>query len=48
LATTGSGGDGAQSWDAQKDFAGPPMQLLNRWEQLAQALMLANEFVFLD
>jgi len=48
VATTGSGGDGAQSWDAQKDFAGPPMQLLSRWEQLAQALMLANEFVFLD
>jgi hypothetical protein len=48
VASTGAGGDGAQSWDAQKDFSGPPSQLLNRWEQLAQALMLANEFVFLD
>ena len=49
VASTGSGGEGgAQAWDAEKDFAGSPMVLLNRWEQLAQVLMLANEFVFLD
>lgn len=49
IATTGSGGEGgAPAWDAEKDFAGPPMILLNRWEQLAQILMLTNEFTFLD
>jgi hypothetical protein len=49
IASTGSGSDGAApSWDADKDFAGPPLVLLTRWEQLAQALMFSNEFVFLD
>ena len=48
VASSGSGGDGAPPWDAQKDFAGPPVALLSQWQQLAQALMLANEFVFLD
>jgi len=44
----GSGGDSAPAWDAQKDFAGPAIAPLNRWQQLAQALMLANEFIFVD
>jgi len=49
VATAGAGGDpGASSWDAQKDFAGRPMTSLTPWQQLAQALMLANEFVFVD
>ena len=48
VASSGSGGDGAPPWDAQKDFTGPPVALLSQWQQLAQALMLANEFVFLD
>jgi mono/diheme cytochrome c family protein len=49
VATGGAGGDpGAQSWDARKDFSGPLMSSLTPWQQLAQALMLANEFVFVD
>jgi hypothetical protein len=48
-ATTGTGGDSAlQSWDASKDFAAQPRSQLNAWEQLAQVLMLANEFMFVD
>jgi hypothetical protein len=35
-------------WDASKDFAGPPPPPLTPWEQLAQALMLTNEFMFID
>jgi cytochrome c553 len=35
-------------WDAERDFVGPPPQLLNRLEQLAQTLMLTNEFLFVD
>ena len=34
--------------DAEKDFAGESMGLLDRWQQLAQVLMLANEFMFVD
>jgi hypothetical protein len=49
VATAGAGGDaGTQAWDAQKDFAGPAVSSLTPWQQLAQALMLANEFVFVD
>ncbi len=49
LATvTGAGGDAARFWDAEKDFAGPASASLDRWQQLAQVLMLANEFTFLD
>jgi mono/diheme cytochrome c family protein len=49
VATGGAGGDpGAQSWDAQREFAGPPVTSLTPWQQLAQALMLTNEFVFVD
>ncbi len=44
--------DGAAStgdaWDARNDFAGPPPPPLGPWEQLAQALLLTNEFMFLD
>jgi hypothetical protein len=49
LASSGSGGDEpAQVWDAQKDFEKPLVTTLDPWEQLAQTLMLTNEFVFLD
>lgn len=37
-----------QTWNSLKDFAGPPPPKLTAWEQLAQALMLTNEFHFLD
>lgn len=47
--STGSGGDTATLVsDAEKDFAGESMGLLDRWQQLAQVLMLANEFMFVD
>src|SRR5262249_53974488 len=32
-------------WKAAADFRGPP---LSPWHQLAQVLLLANEFVFID
>jgi mono/diheme cytochrome c family protein len=38
----------AESWNAQADFAGPPPPLLTPWEQCAQALLLTNEFWFVD
>lgn len=48
IASAGAGRDGARAWDAQKNFTGPAITPLNRWQQLAQTLLLANEFVFLD
>ncbi len=46
---TGSGGDTPQeTWDAEKDFSAQPKQPLDAWEQLAQVLMLSNEFMFVD
>jgi hypothetical protein len=41
-------GTTAASWNAQADFAGPPPPLLTPWEQCAQALLLTNEFWFVD
>lgn len=38
-------------WDAQKDFRGPlpePPEPLSPWGQLAQALLLTNEFMYVD
>jgi hypothetical protein len=38
-------------WDAKKEFGGPPEPPpapLKPWESLAQALLMANEFVFVD
>jgi hypothetical protein len=37
-----------KTWNAQTDFRGPPTAMLNRWGQLAQVLMLSNEFMFVD
>jgi hypothetical protein len=39
---------GGREWDARKEFAGPPAPRLNGREQLAQVLLLTNEFAFLD
>ena len=47
-AAGGGAGGGAESWDARQDFAGPTGAALSLWEQLAQTLMLTNEFVFID
>ena len=35
-------------WSAARDFGPPPAPLLSPWEQVAQALLLTNEFWFLD
>ncbi len=37
-----------KTWDARKDFAGPAFPKLTPREQLAQVLLLTNEFAFLD
>ena len=39
---------GQQTWDAQKDFAGPPPVSLNPWDKLAQVLLQTSEFAFVD
>ena len=45
----GAGTPAAKSvWNAQADFRGPPSAFLDRWGQLAQVLMLTNEFMFVD
>ncbi|MFM7606789.1 MAG: DUF1553 domain-containing protein, partial [Prosthecobacter sp.] len=45
----GSGGDTpAEVWDVKKDFTASPKTTLTSWEQLAQVLMLSNEFMFVD
>ncbi len=38
----------AAAWQAERDFAGNTPTLLNRWEQLAQVLLVANELMFVD
>jgi len=35
-------------WDAARDFAGPLVKRLKPWEQLAQTLLMSNEFMFVD
>jgi hypothetical protein len=37
-----------QLWSSANDFSGPPPPRLTAWEQLAQALLVSNEFVFVD
>ncbi len=40
-----------QTWDAKNDFSGPVPESespLTAWEKYAQALLLANEFLFVD
>jgi hypothetical protein len=39
---------GVRKWDARTAFAGPPIRKLTPREQLAQVLLLTNEFAFLD
>jgi hypothetical protein len=35
-------------WDAQAEFAAPPPAKLQPLEQMAQALLITNEFLFVD
>lgn len=39
---------GNGSWDSRGSFASPPEATLRPWDQLAQALLLTNEFMFVD
>jgi hypothetical protein len=43
-----SAGATLRGWEAERDFFGPTPALLNRWEQLAQVLLIANELMFVD
>jgi mono/diheme cytochrome c family protein len=36
------------AWNARRDFAAPPPPPMTGWEQLAQALLLTNEFLYVD
>jgi hypothetical protein len=38
----------ALTFDSQRDFGDQPTPKLTPWEQLAQVLLSANEFVFID
>ena len=40
--------DSSMTWNARKDFGPPPPAPLNRLVLYAQALMMTNEFVFVD
>ncbi len=40
--------ESATNWDATKDFAGPLVEPLTPRQQLAQVLLLTNEFLFVD
>jgi len=46
--TAGSATSVVQLWHSANDFSGPAPPRLNPWEQLAQALLVSNEFVFVD
>jgi hypothetical protein len=35
-------------FDSQRDFGSQPAKQLDPWEQLAQVLLSANEFLFVD
>lgn len=35
-------------WDYAKDFHGPPAAKMNAWELAAHALLMSNEFMFVD
>jgi len=39
-------GDPAQAWNSEKEFRGPVT--IDRWQMLVQALLMTNEFVFVD
>lgn len=39
---------GESVWDARSGFHGPAAAALDGWEQLAQVLLLTNEFCFID
>jgi len=48
VSPTAEGTPEPSDWDASRDFNGPPTRRLKPWEQLAQVLLMANEFLFVD
>jgi hypothetical protein len=40
--------DAQSTFDAYRDFGSQPAKQLDPWEQLAQVLLWANEFLFVD
>jgi hypothetical protein len=53
IVLNGAGGatDIARAWSSKKEFGGPAVvgpKPLTVWEKYAQALLLSNEFLFLD
>ncbi len=44
----GSANSLVQLWHSVNDFSGPAPARSSAWEQLAQALLVSNEFVFVD
>jgi hypothetical protein len=41
-------GESFTTWSSRDGFKPPPPPMLDGWEQLAQALMLTNEFIYID
>jgi hypothetical protein len=48
LRLTTSNKDAGQVWDASSGFHGPLTAPLTRWQELAQVLIMSNEFAFID
>ncbi len=50
IVFTGENNGAARTWNARKDFDTPRRERsrLDRWEELAQVLLLANELAFVD
>ena len=48
LRLTTSDKDPGQIWDSTTGFHGPLTVPLNRWQELAQILLMSNEFAFID
>ena len=46
--TVAEGRTGGRAWAAKDGFGGPPPAKPGGWEQLAQTLLMANEFYFVD
>ncbi len=40
--------DGWQRWSSEQDFHGPQLDPLDLWSQLAQVLLVSNEFLYVD
>lgn len=48
IVETGVDAKSAGRWSARKDFGGPPPAPLDHWARYAQALLMTNEFMFVD